>query len=134
MEKIIAGCSEKLTIVPFFGTYTSLKNINLTAIPWLSRISVDMSLVQKRSFEFAYRKFVKSNLCHKNHVTVAAKFFFSGLNDACEFKHGQGYGEIVFKNGDKFCGEYIKGRRNGRGKLIFVEGETTFHKNPYCAF
>ena len=46
-----------------------------------------------------------------------------GLGDACEFKHGQGQGVIVFKNGDRFEGGYCKGRRLGNGKLTFVEGK-----------
>ena len=46
-----------------------------------------------------------------------------GLNDACEFKHGKGFGEILLKNGDIYQGEFCKGRRDGSGKLTFSEGE-----------
>ena len=50
------------------------------------------------------------------------KDLFSGLNDACEFKHGQGFGEIVFKSGDRYLGEFCKGRRQGKGQVKFAEG------------
>ncbi len=60
------------------------------------------------------------DILKKNHFNI--DYNQSGLSDACEFKHGQGEGVIIFKNGDRFEGGYCKGRRLGKGILTFLEG------------
>lgn len=39
----------------------------------------------------------------------------------------EGYAEVTFKNGDKFLGNYIKGRRHGKGKYIRANKEIAYN-------